>query len=227
MRFLALATDYDGTIAWHSSVEESTCNALRQFRDSGRNLLLVTGRELHDLFGVFGHPDLFELIVAENGAVLYRPSSSEAERLAPPPPPEFVTCLRQRGVHPLSVGQSIVATQETYHGVVAEAIEELRLDLRIIPNKGALMVLPRDVDKGSGLRCALARLNLSPTQVVGVGDAENDFAFLSLCGLSVAVANALPELKGQVQYVTRSGRGHGVEELIAKLLANEVADLAA
>ena len=53
MNVRALATDYDGTIAWHGTVEPCTCRALQQFKDSGRELLLVTGRELPDLFSVF------------------------------------------------------------------------------------------------------------------------------------------------------------------------------
>jgi hydroxymethylpyrimidine pyrophosphatase-like HAD family hydrolase len=51
-----------------------------------------------------------------------------------------------------------------------------------------------------------------------VGDAENDRAFLDACGYSVAVANALPELKDHVDLVTRGRHGEGVEELIASLL---------
>ena len=59
-----------------------------------------------------------------------------------------------------------------------EAIRDLGLELQIIFNKGAVMVLPAGVNKASGLAVALARLGLSPHNVVGVGDAENDHAFL-------------------------------------------------
>ena len=53
MRYLALCTDYDGTIAHHGRVDEPTIAALEGLRDSGRRLLLVTGRELDDLQTVF------------------------------------------------------------------------------------------------------------------------------------------------------------------------------
>ena len=46
MNFRAIATDYDGTLAWHAVVTESTYASLKQFKQSGRKLLLVTGREL-------------------------------------------------------------------------------------------------------------------------------------------------------------------------------------
>jgi hypothetical protein len=222
MKFLCLATDYDGTIAQHGDVEDSTVNALKAFKETGRKLVLVTGRELPDLRKVCHFTDMFDRIVAENGALLHNPTDESSKALAPEPPNEFVKRLRKCGVSPLSIGLSIVATQEVYSGVVLELIQEMKLPLQAIPNKGALMILPSNVDKASGLRVALAELHLQPKEVVGVGDAENDFVFLRMCGYSVAVANAIPALKEQVHFVTQGRNGAGVEELIQKLLANEL-----
>jgi HAD superfamily hydrolase (TIGR01484 family) len=221
MKFRALATDYDGTIAWHGAVPDSTCEALERFKASGRKLLLVTGRELHDLFSVFQYAKLFDLMVMENGGLLYNPQTQESEVLAPPVPKSFVDRLRAEGVRPLSVGHAIVGTQQIYQGLIEEIIREMEFDLQIILNKGALMVLPAAVDKASGLNAALDRLGITRREVVGVGDAENDFAFLRLCGRSVAVNNALPALKEQVNGVTRGSRGAGVEELVEGILAED------
>jgi hypothetical protein len=58
--------------------------------------------------------------------------------------------------------------------------------------------------------------------VVGVGDAENDHAFLQLCECGVAVANALPMLKEQADIVTQSDCGAGVEELIEQLVSTDL-----
>ena len=77
MRYLALCTDYDGTIAHHGTVDSATIAALEKLRASGRRLLLVTGREIDDLQRVFDRLDLFERVVAENGALIYRPASRE------------------------------------------------------------------------------------------------------------------------------------------------------
>ena len=51
-----------------------------------------------------------------------------------------------------------------------------------------------------------------------MGDAENDHAFLKICGYSVAVANALPAIQEEVDFVTRNGHGEGVAELIERML---------
>ncbi len=75
-----------------------------------------------------------------------------------------------------------------------------------------------------GLRGALAQLGLSPLDCIGVGDAENDLAFRDVCGLVVAVANALPSVKERVAFVTAGTRGAGVVELIDQLLATELAE---
>ena len=77
MRYLALACDYDGTLAHHGRVDEATLAALERLLATGRKLILVTGRELPDLLSVFPHLGLFERVVAENGALLYRPGSRE------------------------------------------------------------------------------------------------------------------------------------------------------
>ncbi|HEV8544176.1 MAG TPA: HAD family hydrolase [Verrucomicrobiae bacterium] len=222
MRFSTLATDYDGTIAHHGTVDAATVDALQRLKESGRKVLLVTGREIPDLLNVFPEPLIFDRVVAENGAVLYYPESKRSRALAEAPPREFSELLRARGVNTLSVGQVIVATVDPYETEVRLAIKELKLGLEIILNKGSIMVLPPNVTKASGLATALEELRIAPANVVGIGDAENDHALLKICGYGVAVANALPELKKTAHWTTPSGHGQGVRELIEKLLTDSI-----
>jgi HAD superfamily hydrolase (TIGR01484 family) len=149
---------------------------------------MVTGRELEELLANFPEIPFFEWVVAENGGLLYRPASREEKMLAPPPPPEFVAELKKREVGPLSVGRAIVATWEPHETTVLEAIRHLGLELQVIFNKGAVMVLPAGVNKATGLLAVLDELKLSPHEVVGIGDAENDHALLNACESGVAVA---------------------------------------
>ena len=214
MYFLALATDYDGTIATEGIVDAETSAALQSFKRTGRRLILVTGRELPDLQRVFGEVELFDMVVAENGALLYNPASKEERVIAPRPPEQFMARLASKNVAPLSVGRSIVATWEPNEVAVLEAIHELGLELQIIFNKGAVMVLPAGVNKATGLVAALEELQLSAHNVVGVGDAENDHAFLRACGCSAAVANALPMVKDTADIRLKGARGAGVVELM-------------
>jgi hydroxymethylpyrimidine pyrophosphatase-like HAD family hydrolase len=204
-------------------VGEPTITALRRFHQSGRKLILVTGRELPDLQAVFPNTELFDCIVAENGAVLYWPETREKRTLGPGPPVQFVQLLRDRGVQPLAVGDVIVATWHPNEGTVIEAIRDLGLELQVIFNKGAVMVLPAGINKQSGLAAALGAMNISPHNVVGIGDAENDHAFLNYCECAVAVANALPSVKETADILTDGHHGLGVMELIDHILADDLA----
>lgn len=223
MRYLVLCCDYDGTLAHHGQLDATTIAALARFRAAGRKLVMVTGRELDELQTVCSRLDLFDLIVAENGALLYWPDSGAERSLGKRPSATFVTTLRQRGVERLSVGRVIVATWQPHERTVLETIRDLGLKLQVILNKDAVMILPAGVNKASGLRAALTELNLSLRNTVGIGDAENDLAFLSITECAVAVANALPALKERADIVTRGDHGAGVVELIEAILADDLA----
>ncbi|WP_207229312.1 HAD family hydrolase [Ktedonosporobacter rubrisoli] len=85
MHFLALACDYDGTLAAEGRVSQRTMQALERVVASGRKLLIVTGRKLEDLQQVFPRLDLVTTVVAENGALLYHHASAEEKILAEEP----------------------------------------------------------------------------------------------------------------------------------------------
>lgn len=223
MRYIALATDYDGTLAYEGEVASATIRALKRLRESGRKLILVTGREIDDLKSVFSRISLFDRIVAENGAVMYTPATREKKRLAEPPSPALIHELRRRRVRPIAIGESIIATRRPHETRVLEAIRDLGLELQVIFNKSSVMILPSTVNKMSGLKAALKSLKISKHQVVGIGDAENDHAFLKWCEFSAAVANALPSLKQTADLTTCAEDGAGVVELIGMILDDDLA----
>jgi hydroxymethylpyrimidine pyrophosphatase-like HAD family hydrolase len=225
MRYVALASDYDGTLAHDGRVSDRTLQALERFRQSGRKLILVTGRYLPDLQSVFQRLDLFDIVVAENGAVLYTPKTRENVDLAPPPSPAFIEALRHRGIDP-GVGDVIVATWHPHETTVLEVIRDLGLDLQVIFNKGSVMVLPSGINKRTGLKAALSALGLSEHNTIGVGDAENDHPFLKYCEVSAAVANSHPAIKEVATFTTRSDHGDGVVELIDMVFDGTVPDRA-
>src|SRR5215470_3356062 len=201
MRFHVLACDYDGTLATAGRIGSETVAALRRVRESGRRLVLVTGRQFDDLVAVCPELELFDQVVAENGAVLFDPSTKRVEDLADPPPREFFDTLRRRGVS-FSMGRVIVSSVVPSEVPIVEVIRELGLELHIVFNKEAVMVLPAQVSKETGLEQALRRLGISRHNTVGVGDAENDHAFLRGVGFAVAVSNAVPALREAADLVT-------------------------
>jgi hydroxymethylpyrimidine pyrophosphatase-like HAD family hydrolase len=224
MRYHVLACDYDGTLATDGTVFPATLRALKRVRESGRRIVLVTGRELDELLQVFPEIEICDHVVAENGALLYCPKTRREKVLGNAPPRDFAVQLEARGV-PVSQGRVIVATWEPHEVTTLEVIRDMGLELQVIFNKGAVMVLPSGVNKASGLQAALAELNLSSHNAVGIGDAENDHAFLTLCERSVAVANALDITKKHADHVTAGARGDGVIELANALVEDDLRDI--
>lgn len=221
MPILALACDYDETLAANGQVEQPTVQALVRLKRSGGKLIVVTGRQLGDLFEVCPEIHLFDSVIAENGAVMYQPSTRRMRPLADKPPERFLSRLREHGVQPLATGRSIVATVQRHYEAVRNTIAEMGLDLEIIFNRDSLMILPNGVNKATGLSLALEELQVPASNVVGVGDAENDAAFLEICGFSVAVANAIPAIKEAADMVTDGNHGAGVVEVITKVIAGD------
>lgn len=225
MKWNALACDYDGTLAHDGVIAGTTVAALDRFRAADGRLLMVTGRELPDLQNVCPVLDRFEWIVGENGALLYRPADKLTRLLCPPASAVLAQRLAAAGAQPLSVGRAIIATREPYETVVIQLIKELGLELQVIFNKGAVMILPTGVNKATGLTAVLNEMNAEADDVIAIGDAENDHALLSMSGIGVAVSNAVPMLKERADLVTRGARGDGVLELIDRIITTDLAEV--
>jgi hydroxymethylpyrimidine pyrophosphatase-like HAD family hydrolase len=208
--YQALATDYDGTLAYRGRVDAAAVKALNALKAAGWKLLLVSGRHLETLAEIFPELCLFDRVVAENGAVVA--GDGRVELQGSPPPAGFLTALKERRLD-FNTGRVMVDTVVENESAVKAAIAESGAALRLSRNKGALMVLPDGVDKRSGLLAALRELRLMPATTVGVGDAENDLPFLAVCGLAVACGDALPEVRAQAQRYVRN-----VPELVRELL---------
>jgi hydroxymethylpyrimidine pyrophosphatase-like HAD family hydrolase len=225
MRYLVLASDYDGTLAHDSHVSEEALAAIGRLKASGRKLVLVTGREMPELESVFPGYKLCDAIVAENGALLVWPGEGREEVLGEPPPETFITEIVHRGVKPFSVGKVIFATWRPHETTVLDVIQSLGIEYQIVFNKRAVMVLPSGINKATGLARALAQMKISPANVVGVGDAENDHAFLESCAVAAAVDNALATLKERCDIVLTRDHGGGVIDLIDRVLGDDLASL--
>jgi hydroxymethylpyrimidine pyrophosphatase-like HAD family hydrolase len=222
MRFRVLACDYDGTIASQGILAPETVASLYRLRESGRRAVLVTGRLLDELLDICDDVDVFDLVVVENGALLYNPTSGRQRLLGPPLPRRFIAALQAHGVTPLSVGRAICATWEPFEAVVVRTIHEMGLDLQIVFNKHSVMVLPANVNKATGLTGALDELGETAEATVAVGDAENDLVMLGVAGCGVAVGNALDSVKERADLVMEGRAGEGVRELIDRILVDDL-----
>lgn len=222
MRYVALAAGFDGTLARDGRCDPRCIESLRALAATGRKLILVTGRELRELLEIFPEARLFDYVVAENGAVMHRPSTRESEILAQAPPEILLQELRRRHVTPLTVGSSIVRTVQANEAEVSAALRKLQLDFQLVTNPGALMMLPAGVNKASGVWAALRELGVSRHNLVAIGDGENDLALFEFAEHAVAVQNADPLVKRVANRTTQGAYCDGFLELARDLVANDL-----
>lgn len=175
-------------------------------------MILVTGRTSGDLEAAFpGLGSHFDAVVTENGAVLHtrsglRPLASPLDRAVGP-------ALADRGIA-THTGHVMLALDGQDAAAAVDVITSLGLDCQVVHNRGAAMILPAGVTKGTGLLAALDELGLSAHNAIAVGDAENDLALLHAAEVGVAVAGALPSVAAQADLQLRSRDGAGVAELL-------------
>lgn len=218
--FHAVAIDYDGTLSDTDRPAADVLAALAETRAAGRCVILVTGRILSELRAVFPDVDRhFDLIVGENGGVL---SSQGVERvLAVPVAKELDDTLAERHVQ-FRRGLVLLACEGHDERAVLAQVRRLGLECQLIRNRGALMVLPPGVSKGSGLLEALAELDISRHNTIAMGDAENDHSLLDVSELGVAPANAVDALKAHADITLDLPNGAGVAAFLRAPVVSSV-----
>jgi hydroxymethylpyrimidine pyrophosphatase-like HAD family hydrolase len=195
-------------------------SALKRYRAAGGRLFLVTGETVEDL-ATFPQIDLFDHIVAENGAVLFNANLGDERVLSEADPVPVIEAFREIGATEVKSGRVVVSAKEDKRRI-QEALARRNLNWKVIRNRGDLLILPRGIDKASGLAALLVEFDLAAHNVAAIGDAENDRPMIEFCGLGAAVANAVPILKANARMVTRGRAGRGMIELIEAILRDDV-----
>ncbi len=92
------------------------------------------------------------------------------------------------------------------------------LGLQFVPYAvGRYDIVQPGLDKATGLSALLQKLDLSPAQVIAVGDNQNDLAMIRLAGLGVCMENGDEEAKRQADRLAPPCEQDGVALLIEEL----------
>ena len=215
MLLRTIALDYDGTIATNGVLHPKVREAIREARNAGLLVIIVTGRILRELRRVAGDLSFVDAVVAENGAVILL-SNSHRRMLVPPPFPALLNELSARGIE-FVVGRCLVDLDAEHAHTVLSIIEELGMPLAISFNRNRIMVLPQSVSKSSGIRQILDILGTSIHNALGIGDAENDYELLQCCEYGVTVEWAPNFLKDKADFVIPGEGPESVAEYICKI----------
>jgi hydroxymethylpyrimidine pyrophosphatase-like HAD family hydrolase len=213
----AIACDFDGTGATDGHPAPEVYAALAAAREQGIVTLLVTGRVLEDVQRACEELSPFDVVVAENGAVIYLCGIGRTIQIGDPPPEHFLGELRAHGV-PFHTGAVIVGTWEQHAYKLLELIRRFGLDGQLVFNRAALMVLPSGINKAVGIRHALNELRRSERNLIAFGDAENDIPMLTEAEIGVAARDSVPAVLALADDRVSQPGGAGVSSYIRSIL---------
>jgi hydroxymethylpyrimidine pyrophosphatase-like HAD family hydrolase len=211
------ACDFDGTTAENGRLAPEVAAAIEAARAKGYVVILVTGRVHDDVEMLCADLSVFDAIVAENGAVVCLPADERTIHLATPPPDQLLAQLRSAGI-PFHTGSIIVGTWKRYATRVLELVSRTGVDVQLIFNREALMMLPSGINKAVGVRRALDELGRSEHNLIAFGDAENDLPLLNMAAIGVAAAGSVPAVAAQADEQLSRKDGSSVARYIQRVL---------
>lgn len=212
-----LIFDYDGTLTFEThEIPEVTANALKKTKHRKLATLgIISGRDLPFLLRVdesLSH--VFSFLIAENGAISYFSDSKKKNVLGLEWSHRARNVLKESGI-PMHFAEVMFATSIENAPRVSEYLSKSSLESKLVPNRDSLMVLPPDVDKGTGVASTIQYFGTTRKLFLTCfGDGENDLALFAPADLGVAVANAVDALKQIADVVTEKPGGYGVAEYL-------------
>ncbi len=225
----AVAVDIDGTITdSHRRICISAIKAIRALEDKGIPTIIVTGNVANFAYATAVLIGSSGGIVFENGGGIFKEDCNNGEILVLGDKTE-VEKAHQHVIEKVphimnSSDNDFRLAEKCYYkdNVTREELSNAVSDFNVIVYDSgfALHLTDPKINKGSSLEKLLEWQNISPENVMAIGDSENDLEFFQHCGFKVAVQNADVRLKEMADYISPLKYGDGVCEAINKFVFN-------
>ncbi len=113
-----------------------------------------------------------------------------------------------------------VADNKALLKIARYEIEQLQNVDVMSSNYDNFEVMQKGVNKGAALKKVSEYLKVPPSEMIAIGDNENDISMFKYAGLSIAMENGEDIAKEAAQYVTASNDDDGVAQAIERFILN-------
>jgi len=223
----ALVTDVDGTITdRRRRISTAAVEAVRTLADAGIDVVLASGNTVCFMDGLCKMVGTDGTIIGENGGV-YRRTFSGTLHI----PGDQQVCLEafeiladyftKRGIELEPFGAQyrfadVAFARNIDPDEARTVIRDRHLPVRLLDTGFAIHLQALGINKGTALREIAEEMGLSPSEMMAVGDSENDIEMLEVAGIGVAVQNAPAATRRAADWVTGSAYGDGFLEAVKK-----------
>jgi phosphoglycolate phosphatase (TIGR01487 family) len=210
----AVITDFDRTITDKPGIVDE--GLLNEMDSLNKPLVLVTGRPLEYVKGLYKKYPIWDCVIGENGSFVYFPQNELCWNFNSDKFDE-VKMMVKRSKFPAIISNGIISVSKLLESKIMELLNSMKKYIGYKTNVDEVMILPRGIDKGVTLKLALNYLDLDPKKAIIIGDGENDIDLFKTPGYKIAVSNAHDRLKLFADEVTKNPSTAGVREVIEKL----------
>jgi len=221
----AIITDLDRTITDRPGKPEFDPadfdkELLNDLKNLGIDLILATGRSIYYVKKLCHKFNIWRCVVAENGAVIYFPSTKKTITLNTLYMRRARKIIKSLNLPNTVKGRVITSNKIEYEKFIRKELGNIADKVCFVKNVDEIMVTPINVNKGLGLRLAMQYLNIDMEKTIVVGDGENDVDMFLNPGFKVALSNSDKKLKKLANQITKDPSTMGVKEIIRQL--NEI-----
>ena len=224
----AIAVDIDGTITdSNKKIHLEAIASLRRLEDAGIPVILTTGNVRAITYGLWRFIGATGPMVCENGGVIWHPKWGNPIIRADGTRAHRAARMLEEKLGLDSQGITTNAWRESewclFPDENLEAITNLISDsefanLSIVKTGFAIHLMEPQLSKGEGLSIALEKMNISPDDVLAIGDAPNDVSMFELVGHSIAVGGCFEELAAVAKLISPLPHGETFRSLVDFIL---------
>ncbi|EFI83985.1 Phosphatase YidA [Listeria grayi] len=109
----------------------------------------------------------------------------------------------------------------TLEAGIAKLSDEFREKYNLVRSASFyLEVLNKQASKGNAVKLLAETLGIKQSEVIAIGDHENDTTMIEYAGLGVAMGNAIPAIKELANHVTTTNNESGVAKVFEDFILN-------
>jgi hypothetical protein len=224
----AVAVDIDGTLTdSNKEIHTGAIKALRRLERAGIPVILATGNVRAITYGLWRFLNLSGPMVCENGGVIWHPDwngpivradGTRARRAA-----QYLS--DKIGVDPKGITTNVWRESE-WCLFTDENLDEIKKcismsefsDLSVVKTGFAIHLMEPHLSKGEGLKIALEKIGIEPSDVLAIGDAPNDIPMFKVVGHSIAVGSSFDSLAAVAKVISPFERAETFEPLVDFIL---------
>ncbi|MEM2110183.1 MAG: phosphoglycolate phosphatase [Candidatus Odinarchaeota archaeon] len=224
--FKAIATDIDGTLTdSRLRIDPEAIIKIREFEDNNIPVILISGHGLCSVETLSEYLGTTGALVAENGCLVVRKRWGTPVMVGLRDVTERAyQILKERLgdkviLKPLNKYRLVdLSLRRTFNLEEANRILiEENIPATVVDSGFAFHIIDSKVNKGVGLAKAAELMNISLSEIIGIGDGGNDYYFIESVGYGIALGQAPENVKRAAKYVTVETYAKGFIEAVAHI----------